>query len=291
MFGDVDIDSEQSKRGRIIEATKKKYGRDRVLNICTFKTEKSKSAILTAARGMGISNDEAQYLASLIPVVRGAVTSLDVMVHGTEEDDIKPDKQFIDECHKYDGLLETAMQIEGLVCGRSSHASGVIIFDQPYTELNCMMKAPSGLEVTQWNMDDSTYCGGLKFDYLSIQNLDCMHECLNFLVQNHKIEWQGSLKATYDKYFYPDFIDYDSEEMWNMAQKGEIYNLFQFQTQVGSQAIKKIKPKSLVELGVANSVMRLMAPSEHGQEVEQPIDRYVRYKNDIGQWYSCMRDQ
>ena len=42
----------------------------------------------------------------------------------------------------------------------------------------------------------------------------------------------------------------------------------------------------MVELATASSVMRLM---EKGGE-EQPIDTYVRYKNDISQWYDCMRN-
>lgn len=282
---DVDIDSEQSKRDRIIKATKKKYGEDHVLNICSFKTEGSKSAILTSARGMGIDNDVAQYLAGLIPVVRGSVTSLYVMINGDEEEDLKPNIEFINECNKYEGLLETAQSLEGLVCGRTIHASGVIIFDQPYTKFNCMMKAPNGLETTQWNMDDSTYCGGLKLDYLTIKNLDAMHICMDMLVENGHIEWKGSLRDTYNAYFHPDVLDYDSVDMWEMAEKGEIVNLFQFQTLVGSQAIKKIKPKSLIELGVANSVMRLMGSKDSD---ESPLDTYVRYKNDISQWYDCM---
>lgn len=281
---DVDIDTAASKRQRIIEATYKKFGKDKVLNICTFKTEGSKSALLTSCRGLGISVDEAQYIASLIPTVRGNTTSLEVMVYGDEENDIKPNTEFINECNRYDGLLNIALSIEGLICGRSIHASGVIIFETPYYDLNCMMRAPNGQPVTQWNMDDSTYTGGLKFDYLTINNLDAMQKCIDFLLEYNYIEWQGSLRATYNKYFHPDVLDYDSEEMWKMAENSEIINLFQFQTQVGSVAIQKIKPRSLIELGVANAVMRLSAQGNK----EQPIDTYVRYKNNIQEWYNTM---
>ena len=27
-----------------------------------------------------------------------------------------------------------------------------------------------------------------------------------------------------------------------------------------------------------------------GEDAEQPMDTYIRYKNDINQWYSCMKD-
>ena len=280
---DVDIDTEASARPRIIEATRKHFGYDKVLNICTFKTEGPKSAIATVARAFGISNDEAQYIKDLIPSVRGKVTPLHVMVYGDEDN--KPNQEFISECSKFPGLLETAMEIEGLVSGRSIHASGVLIFETNFNDLNCMMKAPNKQAITQWDMDDSTYAGGLKYDYLTITNLDAMHKCMDLLVEYGIIKWQGSLKETYKKYLQPSVIDYDSEEMWNMAAEHLIVNLFQFNTQVGLKAIQKVHPKSLNEMGVANAVMRLAAPDGK----EQPLDTYVRYKNNIQEWYDTMK--
>ncbi len=283
---DVDIDTEASKRQRIIEATRKKYGEDRVLNICTFKTEGSKSAMLTSARGLGIEPDVSLYLSGLIPVVRGATTSLKVMINGDEESGTRPNTEFINECNNYPNLLETALAIEGLISGRSIHASGVIVYETDSVEYNAMMKAPNGQPVTQWCMDDSTFAGGLKFDYLTIKNLDSMHICLDFLVEHGYIDWQGSLRATYTKYFHPNVLDYNTVKMWEMAENLEIVNLFQFQTMVGSQAIQKVKPRSLLELGTANSVMRLSV-----EEGEQPLDTYTRYRGNIDEWYTCMREQ
>lgn len=206
------------------------------------------------------------------------------MVNGDEDN--APNKEFISECEKFPGLLDMALTIEGLVNGRTVHASGVIIFERPYTDLNCMMKSPKGLPTTQWDMDDSTYCGGLKYDFLTIVNLDTMHQCMDLMLKYGYIEDQGSLKKTYDHYFSPDVIDYDNPKMWEMAEKHEIINLFQFMTQVGMTAIAKIKPRSLVELGTANAIMRLAGkPGE-----ETPLDKYVRYKNDISQWYDCMHE-
>ena len=290
---DIDIDSEKSKRQRIIYATGKKFGFDHVLNICTFKTEGSKSSILTAARGLGIDSSIAQYIANMIPVVRGKTTSLTVMVNGDDENGIRPNTEFINECRSYPRLLDVAMSIEGMVCGRSIHASGVIIFDDPYTEHNCMMRSPNGQTTTQWSMEDSEYCGGLKYDYLTVEAMDSMRICFDFLVKYGYVEWQGNLRSTYNKYFHPDVLDYDSEDMWKMAENLEIVNLFQFQTQVGSKAIQAIKPRNLRELGTANAVMRLMVSKEpdETEDPEQPIDTYVRYKNDIGQWYSCMKNK
>lgn len=285
---DVDFDSETRRRGRILDATKKKFGYNHVLNICTFKTEGPKLALLTVCRGLGISNDESAYLASLIPSKRGFTTPLSVMVNGNEEEGIKPDKEFINECNQYPHLLDYALQIEGIVSGRSIHASGLIIFEDEYTELNCMMTAPNGQPTTQWDMNDSTYCGGLKFDYLTVTNLDVMHVCLSLLVENGYITWQGNLRNTFEKYFGTKALDYDSPKMWEMAWNRKILNLFQFDTAVGRETIKEVKPTNLHELGVCNALMRLM-PQEG--DTTTPTERYIAYKNDLSKWYAVMRNK
>ena len=58
---DIDTDIEGSKRAQVLHHLREVYGEDRVANVATFRTEKSKSAILTAARGLGIDIDIAQY--------------------------------------------------------------------------------------------------------------------------------------------------------------------------------------------------------------------------------------
>ena len=110
---------------------------------------------------------------------------------------------------------------------------------------------------------------------------------MELLVRKGYMEWQGSLRETYEKYLHPDVLDYDSPEMWDAVGEGKITNLFQFDTDVGKQAIAKIKPRSLVDLATSSTIMRLML-SEEG--AEQPIDTYVRYKNNIEEWYSCMKN-
>lgn len=285
-LSDVDLDSQRNRRPQILAAIKAKRGDNKVLNCCTFKTEGSKSAILTSARGLGIDNDSAQYIASLIPSTRGFTWTIKECLEGNKEEDKEPVYEFVRECESHKGLVEMAQMIEGMVCGRSIHASAVYLFNSDYNDHNAMMKAPNGVPITQFNMKDSDYCSGLKEDELTVKSLDSIRKCMDYLIEYGKIEWQGSLRKTYNKYLHPDVLDYDSPEMWDMVGRGEITDLFQFDSPVGRIAIDKIKPRSLVELATASSVMRLM---EKGGE-EQPIDTYVRYKNDISQWYNCMRN-
>lgn len=286
-LSDVDLDSSANRRTKIFEAIRNKRGFNKALNCSTFKTEGSKSALLSAARGLGINNDIAQYLASLIPVTRGFTWSIEDCLYGNEEEGRKPVTEFINEISQYDRLLETTLALQGLICGRSIHASAVYLFNDDFNKHNALMKAPNGVYITQFNMKDSDYASGLKEDLLTIKALDKIRLCMDLLVDAGYMEDKGSLRATYDAYLHPDVLDYDTPEMWDAVCNGEITDLFQFDSSIGVQAIKKIKPRSFTELAVASTMMRLMV-SEEG--AEQPIDTYVRYKNNIDEWYKDMRD-
>jgi len=59
-------------------------------------------------------------------------------------------------------------------------------------------------------------------------------------------------------------------------------DLFQFSTEIGIQTVKRTKPANLIELASANSLMRLMGG---GHGTETPIDSFIRFKNNIAEWY------
>ncbi len=283
---DIDVDSESAKRQEIFSLMKQYFGIDNVLNTLTLRTEGTKSCTLTACKGWGLDNDTAQAIADMIPFERGSNWTLKDCFEGNIEKNRPPVTEFKNAVEKYEGLKEVMLMIEGLVCGRSIHASAVYIFDNGYLDHNSKMKAPNGTDITAYNMHDSDWCGALKFDCLTILGLDKEHKAVDLLVEKGVLEDQGSIKATYDKYIHPDVLDYDTTEMWDMVGNNEIMDAFQFDTPMGSQAAKKVKPHTLPELATANSLMRLMP--EQGEE--SPIDTYIKYKADINLWYREMRD-
>ena len=99
-----------------MNAFRKEFGENNVINCATFGTCSSKSAIITACRGLNIDNDIAQYLSSLIPVERGQVWPLQDVIFGRIDDEIrrKPVSAFVEEINKYEGLQELALRISGL---------------------------------------------------------------------------------------------------------------------------------------------------------------------------------
>lgn len=160
-LSDVDIDSEGCRRPYILqkfnEILESQGGHS--LNVATFGTLGTKSAILLAARGMGIEVDKAQYLASMIKQERGFLWPLKDCLYGNKEKDRQPIQLLIDEGKKYPGLLETAMKIEGLIVQVGIHASGIVFYNGDIDEYSCSMKAPNGLAITQWDLHEAEFAG------------------------------------------------------------------------------------------------------------------------------------
>ena len=153
---DVDFDTEGTKRAQMLQHLRNVYGQDRVAGVATFRTEKSKSAILTAARGLGIDVDAAQYIASLIPSDRGQLRSLSQCMYGDEENNWAPIVQFRTEMtENYPELWNVAKNIEGLINGSGIHAGGIVFVDEPFTNSASLMRAPDGTLCTAFELHDA----------------------------------------------------------------------------------------------------------------------------------------
>ena len=304
-LGDIDLDLAPSRRPSIlseIKSERAQYLKEDLdpqfkanlgcTMIATFGTETTKSAILTACRGYrskdypsGIDVDDAQYMTGLIPIERGFLWPLQDVIHGNPEKERKPVKPFLSFVNQFPGLLDIMPNIEGLVNKRSSHASGVILFNDDPFEHCCFMKTPKGEIITQWDLHKLESAGNVKYDFLVVEVLDKIIQAIQLLQEDGEIDPALSLREVYNKYFHPDVFPMDDKDMWKALQDGDVLNAFQFDSEVGGRAMKKIAPKSLQELADANGLMRLM-PSEKGAEM--PLDKYVRFKDNIRLWYKEM---
>lgn len=279
---DCDTDIEGSRRAQVLQKFRDFYGEDRVSNVATFKTEKSKSAILTACRGLKIDVDIASYLASLIPSDRGQLRSLSQCMNGDEDKGFKPIKQFVFEMtENYPEVWNVASKIEGLICGIGVHAGGVIFVDESFTKSTALMRAPDGTIITAFELHDCEKCSLIKIDMLSIEALDKIHNELDLLVEYNYIKPEKTLKETYEKVIGIYNLERTTPEMWKMVWEHKISSLFQMEKQSGINGIALTHPKSVKELAVLNSVIRLMAPEKGA---EQPLDMWARYRSNIDDW-------
>ena len=283
---DIDTDIEGGKRAQVLQHLREVYGDDRIANVATFRTEKSKSAVLTAARGLNIDVDIAQYIASLIPADRGQLRSLDQCMSGDEEHGWAPIKQFVYEMtENYHELWEVAHGIEGLICGSGIHAGGVIFVDEPFTESTGLMRAPDGTICTAFELHDCEEASLIKIDLLSVEAMDKIHNCIDLLCDYGYAERKATLRETYESIVGIYNLERNDPEMWNMVLTHQINSLFQMEKQSGINGIALAQPASVDELAVLNSVIRLMA-SEPG--AEQPLDMWARYRRNIDEWYNEM---
>lgn len=285
---DIDTDLSPSKRKLIFKKIREEKGEINLLQVATFGTEGTRSAIQTACRGYrseeypnGIDVDIAQYLSGLIPQERGFLWSLEDVVSGNEEKERKPVRGFIEEVNKYPGLLDIMISIEGLVNKRGQHASGVILYNNSPFETDALMRSPNGDLITQFSLHDAEKLGDTKFDFLVTEVCDKLTNAINLLKQDGYFTECNSLREIYEKYLHPSVIPLEDERIWASLSRGDTLDVFQFNSDVGLQAAKAIKPKNPIEMTMANALMRLMG--EKGKE--RPLDRYVRLKNDFSAWY------
>ena len=282
---DIDVDISGIKRAQVLEHLRNFYGENRVSNVATFKLEKSKSAILTAARGLGIEVDDAQYISSLITIERGAAYTLKQMYYGDEENGISPNQTFINEINKFDKLWEVASKIEGLICGMGIHAGGVVFKDKDFTESSALMRAPDGTIVTQFELHDLEDVSEIKMDLLSVEAADKIQVCLEMLIKDGYIKEYPTLRETYEHALNVYKIERNDPKMWDMVYNHEIISLFQMEKDSGIRGISLTNPRSVDDLATLNSVIRLMA-TEKGAEA--PLDKYARLRKHPELWENEM---
>lgn len=282
---DVDVDIEGGRRTQVLQHLRKVYGDDRVSQVVTFGTEKAKSAIQTACRGLGIDVDIAQYLSSMVAADRGMQRTLSQTFYGDKENGVSPNRQFVIEMtENYPEVWQVAQKIEGLVCRMGIHAGGVIFVDEPFTNTTALMRAPDGTLVTAFDLHDSEDVSLIKYDLLSVEALDKMHTCLDLLTEKGYIK-DDTLKNRYEKTIGVYNLERKDKEMWRMIWEHKIQSLFQMEKQSGIQGIALTHPESVDDLTTLNSVIRLMA-QEKG--AEQPLNKFARFKKDISLWYKEM---
>lgn len=302
-IGDIDLDLAPSKRPLIIKKIReerKQYFNEDVpewakenlgcVLVATFGTETAKSAILTACRGYrseehpdGIDVDEAQYISSLVPQERGFLWNLRDVVYGNPDKERKPVAAFVREVNLYPGLLDIMLSIEGIRNKRSSHASGVILFEGDPFEHCAFMRTPKGELITQYDLHRAEMLGMTKYDFLVTEIQDKLGKTIELLQKDNVIDSKLSLREAYNKYFEPESLPINEPKYWDSICNQKVLNLFQFDSLEGSKGIAKIQPRTIEELSDTNGLIRLMGDGE-----ERPIEKYARQKKDISLWYAEM---
>lgn len=110
---------------------------------------------------------------------------------------------------------------------------------------------------------------------------DKLENAIMLLQKDGYFEKSLSLREIYNKYLHPAVLDTTDSKLWDALAQGTVADVFQFNTDVGLQGVMSVKPRTPIEMMMTNALIRLTG--EKGKE--RPMDRYIRMKNNIQEWY------
>ena len=242
---DIDMDFADDRRTEIIEYAKKKYGEDKVAQICTFGTMLARGAVRDVARALGKSYETGDRIAKLIPFgSQGFPISVDRAMKMVPEL-----RQMYDTEPEVREILDVAKKLEGTVRHVSVHAAGIVIAPQPLTEYAPIQFDPKGEDnkITQYDMNSvgEFGVGLLKLDVLGIRNLAILEDAVRLVKHYHGID------IDIEK------IPFDDKKTFKMLADGNTEGVFQLGGSEGmTRHLKELKPTSVDDLNVMVALYR-----------------------------------
>ena len=233
---DFDVDFCYERRQEVIDYVNEKYGRDHVAQIVTFGTMAARAAVRDVGRVMGMSYQDVDRVAKLIPM------ELKMTLRKALE--VSPDlKALYDADSQVHELIDTSLKVEGMPRHASTHAAGVVITREPATEY-VPLSTNDGLPVTQFNMVEIERLGLLKMDFLGLRTLTVIHDT------------EMAVRRTKDPDFRVANIDYDDPATYEMLTRGETEGIFQLESTGMTQVLMSMRPKNLEDVIALISLYR-----------------------------------
>ncbi len=242
---DIDVDFCMAKRDEVIRYVTEKYGgEDFVAQIITFGQMKAKAVIRDVGRGLGMSYQEVDRIAKLVP------DKLNISLE--EAIRLEPKLKELSENNKEVArLLTIARALEGLPRHSSTHAAGVVISDKPMVEYLPLTKGQEGETVTQFDMKDVEKVGLIKFDFLGLKTLTVIDTTIR-LIKEH-----------YGKDIDLSTISLDDEKTFKLLQEGDTTGVFQLESSGMKNLIRQLKPTTFTDL-IALVALYRPGPLESG---------------------------
>ncbi|WP_449537232.1 DNA polymerase III subunit alpha [Ferdinandcohnia sp. Marseille-Q9671] len=234
---DIDIDFPDNRRDEMIEYVSKKYGRLHVAQIITFGTLAARAALRDVGRVMGISPKEADFLAKQVPSRLGIT-----LKQAYEESQGLRD--YITNIEIGRKIFETAIKIEGLPRHTSTHAAGVVISEQPLTNLIAIQEGHNDVYLTQFPMDILEEIGLLKMDFLGLRNLT--------LIQNI----QSLIQRGTGKRIDLSTIPLDDQKTFTLLSQGDTTGVFQLESSGMRSVLTRLQPNELEDIVAVNALYR-----------------------------------
>jgi DNA polymerase-3 subunit alpha len=237
---DIDIDFCVRGRAQVINHVSKLYGQDSVCQIVTFGTLASRAAIKDVGRALDMPYAEVDRISKMIPPpVRGRNVSIEQAIQQVPElrNSMEQNEQVRD-------LIDLARRLEGCARHVSVHAAGVVITPEPLQELIPIAVSGKDEVTTQYEMSDLEKVGVLKMDFLALNTLTIISDCLKSIKQALNIE------ITWAK------IPLNDERTMQLFSEGRTDAIFQFESSGMQEICRKLRPKGIEDLSALNALYR-----------------------------------
>jgi DNA polymerase-3 subunit alpha len=271
---DFDIDYPSSKRDLMQDYCTDRWGADYTMRVGTHLRLKNKGVIKSVAAALKGTIDihfpdfeavskiidlaEAHSAGQGIPWDELWEQHADIPAPGTE---ITLEKMRA----KYPQVFDLAGKMVGRLKTYGKHAAGMVIStDDPLTGMLPMRSSEkSNQPISEFDMKALELLGLLKFDILTLTNLDTLQMCLDLIQEHygHSIDFNSWI----DEYHDP--------MVWDEIAAGHTLGMFQIWTPAGTRLTKRIKPRSIRELADVITLVR-PGPSNSGL-----TETYIRRRN------------
>ncbi|MFA9558728.1 DNA polymerase III subunit alpha [Evansella sp. AB-rgal1] len=248
---DIDIDFPDDRRDEVIHYVKEKYGKYHVAQIITFGTLAAKAAIRDVGRVLGIEVPLIDKVAKNIPS-RPNITLASAIKESQGLREMLQDEQI----HE---LFRIAQDIEGLPRHSSVHAAGIVMSEEPLTDIVPLQHGNDGMFLTQFPMGDIENIGLLKMDFLGLRNLSFIGKICRLIEINHDIQIEL------------DVIPFDDNKTFQLLGLGDTNGVFQLESSGMKSVLRRLKPNQFEDIVAVNALYR-PGPMEN-------IPLYIRRKN------------
>ena len=240
---DIDVDFDALKREEIIEYVRNRYGDKNVALGLTFTTLKSKLVLREIGKLLKINDT---LLDNFIKCINGNICLKDNLTNENI-------KKYLNNYNELKKLYNISMHLEGLKKNTSTHAAGVVISSTNLDEIIPIHYENNTL-ITGVTMDYLESIGLLKMDFLALKNLTTIKNILDEVGKD-------ALKN----------IDLNDKAVLKLFCTGKTEGIFQFETSLMRNLIRKLKPSSFNDLVASLALGRPGALEE--------ADEYIARKN------------
>jgi len=262
---DIDLDFDERRRSEMIRYATQKYGDDRVAQIITYGTIKSKQAIKDATRVLGYPYVIGEKLTKALPP---SVMGKDITLGGVfDKDDPRHG-----EAGEFRTLYETdvdskrvvdlARGLEGLKRQWGVHAAGVILSREPLLDvIPIHRREADGAIITQFDMGACEATGLLKMDFLGLRNLSVLDDAL----ENIKLNLGVNVVL--------EDLPLSDAKTFELLGRGDTLGVFQLDGGPMRALLRSMSPDSFADI---SAVIALYRPGPMGENAH---NNYADRKN------------